>query len=280
MDIKRYETDLDELIKFGGRLMYALRLFCYPSEITKQLKKQFKKKYPEESDKQIEKRVQTYLKKFPVFSDEYQNWYSESLALLKQLLPDRCEDFISQYKKPKVSRKDISCENYVIEDALHGLAITRPMLDETVVDASAAIPRLRQQIAMIESAKRRFKSSLFDIRALVAADVFDSEIDSAQALHKNKFYRAAGTVCGVIIEKHLSEVCKNHGVSIRRKHPSIADFNDALKNNGTTDTPKWRQIQFLADIRNNCSHSKSNEPTSDEVQDLINGTSKLIKTLF
>ena len=36
---------------------------------------------------------------------EYDSWYSESLAIIKQLLPDRSNDFIKQYKDEK--RKEI-----------------------------------------------------------------------------------------------------------------------------------------------------------------------------
>ena len=62
--------------------------------------------------------------------------------------------------------------------------------------------------------------------------------------------------------------------------PTISDFNDALKDNGTLDTPTWRQIQRLGDIRNLCSHSKEREPTKDEVSELIAGVEKFTKTLF
>jgi len=57
------------------------------------------------------------IKKLPNFKSNYQTWYSESLILLKYLLPDRLNDFIKLYEKPK-NRKVVSYDNYSIEDYL------------------------------------------------------------------------------------------------------------------------------------------------------------------
>ena len=45
---------------------------------------------------------------------------------------------------------------------------------------------------------------MFDIRQLVQADLFDSELDAADELGKKKFTRAAGALAGVVLERHLS----------------------------------------------------------------------------
>lgn len=46
------------------------------------------------------------------------------------------------------------------------------------------------------------------------------------------------------------------------------------------DVPTWRHICLLGDIRNLCEHDKKQEPTSEQVNDLIVGTDKIIKTVF
>ena len=280
MNVEKYKEELADLIERGSKLFYALQYECNKGAIKKQYEDLFRSEFPDDSDEKIKIKTKKYLKGLPVFTADYQSWYSESLVLLKQLLPVRCDDFISLYKKPKSSRKDITSENYVIEDALQGIEVTRAFDQSTIVGRSAALPRVKQQLEIVRSVERRLESSLFDIRALVAADVYDNEIEAAKGLYKSKFYRSAGAICGVIIEKHLAEVCKNHGIPIRKKNPTIADFNDAIKASEIIGTPQWRKIQYLADIRNKCTHNKTNNPTPDEVQDLIDGTAKLIKTLF
>jgi hypothetical protein len=97
---------------------------------------------------------------------------------------------------------------------------------------------------------------------------------------KTRFMRAAGAVAGVVLEKHLHEVCAAHGVKIGKKNPCIADLNEALKNSGVIGTTEWRFNQHLADIRNLCDHNKDKEPTSDQVNDLIAGVTKVTKTVF
>lgn len=148
-----------------------------------------------------------------------------------------------------------------------------------IVDDRAAIPHFQQQMAILKAAQKRFESSLFEIRQLVQADLFDSEIESARHLLKNKFYRAAGAVAGVVLEKHLLQVCSDHMVKIVKKHPGINDLNQLRKDSGVIDIPQWRHITLLGDIRNLCDHNKQKEPTESQVTDLIDGTDKVLKTI-
>ena len=266
-NLDRYKKDLDALIARGKKLNLAIQAESRPEEFAAALKKQL-------GDK-----VKDFVASLPSFSEGYQAWYSEAKVLIRQLLPDRLADFVRYYEKPK-SRKEITSDNYKIEDYLQGLSVTRGWEKEKVVGPEAAIPQFRQQLGILESVKVRFESSLFDIRQLVQADFFDSELDAATELAKNKFTRAAGALAGVVLEKHLSQVCNNHAIKITKKSPGIGDLNNALKEAGVLDVAQWRFVQHLADIRNLCDHSKEAEPTLAQVDDLIAGVTKIAKTLF
>jgi hypothetical protein len=266
-NLEKYKKDLESLIKRGGSLGFALSYEQDEAGFAKQARDQL-------GDK-----AEAFLKGLPSFRDTYQAWYSEAKALIRQLLPDRIEDFARLYEKPK-SRKEITYENYSIEDCLQGLNVTRGYLKEKVVGPEAAIRRIEQQVAFVHAAKARFESSLFDIRQLLQADLFDSEIDAASHLLKNKFARAAGALGGVVLEKHLGEVCSSHNVVLRKKDPTISDLNDALKGASVIDTAQWRFVQHLGDIRNLCDHSKTTEPTGEQVKDLLDGVAKVTKTIF
>lgn len=158
--------------------------------------------------------------------------------------------------------------------------VTRGLEKTKVAGPEAAIPHLHQQLAILKSVKARFESSLFDVRQLVQADLFDSELDAAAELAKHKFTRAAGALAGVVLERHLKQVCDNHSIKITKKAPGIAHLNDALKKASVVDVPQWRFIQHLADVRNLCDHSKTPAPTATQVDDLIVGVQKIVKTLF
>jgi hypothetical protein len=165
-----------------------------------------------------------------------------------------------------------------MEDYLQGLTVRSGIA--VTVNGSAGIPQFRQQLAIVNAAKARFESSLFDIRQLVQADLLDSELEAAELLAKHRFTRAAGALAGVVLERHLAQVVKDRGVPLAKKNPTIADFNEALKAAGTIDLPQWRFVQHLADIRNLCDHSRTPEPTADQVADLLAGAKKVIKTVF
>lgn len=268
-NLDRYKQDLEQLIADGEQLRFAFLRLAYGEEFEAIVTKQ---NFKGNKDKAKE-----FLEKLPDFKSAYQPWYSECLALIKQLLPDRLDDFKRLYEKPK-GRKELGFENYRIEDALQGLQVKQ--YGEIRADSKAAFPHIEQQLAIVSAIKKRFESSLFEIKQLVQADVFDSELDAANELLKNKFVRAAGAVAGVVLEKHLTQVCENHAIKVIKKHPTIGDLNEALKGASVLDIPQWRFNQHLADIRNLCDHNKAAEPSADQVKDLIDGVFKVTKTIY
>jgi len=266
-NLERFKKDLESLIKKGVQLELAMERECRGAEFDAAIKKQ------------LGDDAEEALKKLPVFTAQYQAWYSEAIAVVKRVLPDRLADFVRHYEKPK-TRKEITWDNYHLEDYLQGLTVTRGWEKTPVVDGRAALPRFKQQQAILASAKARFESSLFEIRQLVQADLFDSEIDAARELYKKNFGRAAGAIAGVVLEKHLAQVCDNHSIKITKKHPTISDLNDLLKKSDVIDVAQWRYNQHLGDLRNLCDHNKDVEPTTEQVVDLVEGTAKITKTLF
>lgn len=266
-NIDRYKDDLKKLLDTGNDLYNGMQYECYPEKFKELAKLQLKDKTDE------------YIKKLPSVKGKYQIWYSEALVIIKLILPDRLADFIRYYEKPK-TRKVIEHGSYVIEDYLQNLTVTQGWESKKVVGPDSALPAFAQQISILKSVERRFESTLFDIRQLVQADLFDSEIGAAKELLKNKFHRAGGAIAGVVLEKHLHQVSLNHNLTVGKKDPSINDFNELLKKHEIIDTPQWRFIQHLGDIRNLCDHNKLKEPTPDEVNDLINGVEKITKTIF
>lgn len=270
-NLQRYKRDLRRLIETGGLLHRRMEWECNQEQYEKALEK-------EKPD--IREEIRKTFEKLPPFTEAYQAWYSEAKILIRQLLPDRLDDFVGYYEKPKV-RKDIDYENYHISDYLLALTVTRGQWEkEVIVGPSAAIPRFQQQLAIVKAVERRFKSSLFDIRQIVQADLFDSELEAAMALLKNGFLRPAGVLASVVLEKHLAQVCDNHRLRTRKKRPTISVFNDMLKGADVIDVPQWRFIQRLGDIRNRCGHKKSREPTREDVNDLVEGAMRVTKTLY
>ena len=265
-NLEQYKGDLKRLIDTGDNLYNAIQYECRPEG------------YEKAAKKKLGEKATDLLRNLPSFSAEYQAWYSEAGALIRQLLPNRLDDFCGYYEQSK-TRKRVTYGSYRISDYLLRLQV-KNALGEVTVDPSAAIPRFEQQLAIVKAVKNRLESSLFDIRQLVQADLFDSELETAEALLKNGFLRAAGAVAGVVMESHLAQVCQNHAIKIRSRKPTITIFNDALKDADVIDLPQFRFNQHLGDIRNLCDHQRGADPTKEQVKDLVDGVMKLTKTLF
>lgn len=262
-NLDRYKNDLENLVALGDKMQLDLegRHLVDSGKAKTDMKKQLDK-----------------IK--GTFEREYQNWFTQAGGLIRQLIPDRLAEFQDLYKGDG-KRKTISSQSYYIQDWLNGVRSGENYAGKKLFDDFAIITmRFNTQLSILRAVHTRFDSSLYDIRQLVQADLFDSELDVSRELLKSGFLRAAGAVAGVVIEKHLAQVAINHAVTTRKTHPTISDFNDLLKGEGVLDVPGWRNIQRLGDLRNLCDHNKHREPTHDEVEELINGTDKLTKTLF
>ena len=283
-NLERYKNDLDRLVKNGEQLLHSIQQKSDP---------EFYQKNWSEND----------IEGLPNFLVKYQIWYSEALKIIKIIIPNREQDFIRLYKQPS-NRKQINGNNYAIEDYLNqterltGLEktslliqsidynkkslnpIVKDMITGSIEFTKATLFKYNQQLAILKSANTRFESSLFEIKRLLQADLFDSELEAAKELNKKGFDRGAGAIAGVVLEGHLKEVCHNHKIKITKKNPTINDLNQLLKDNETIDMAQWRYIQRLADLRNLCNHKKETDPTKEKVSELIEGVEKTIKTLF
>ncbi|MEW6667677.1 MAG: hypothetical protein AB1512_20910 [Thermodesulfobacteriota bacterium] len=263
-NIQRYKDDLSRLSKLGEdmRLDLNLRTLERDGKLSKDLEEARKK-----SDQTFERK--------------YQRWYSESRALVKQLMPERLAEFESLYMADS-RRKSLDATSYKIQDWMMGLRATPHSFtgEKPFDDFAAAVMKFFLQIDLLKSVEAHFESSLLEIRQIVQADLYDSEIEGSRDLLKKGFLRAAGVIAGVVLERHLYLVCANHMIAFRKKNPTISDYNDHLKENGAIDVPSWRYLQRLGDLRNLCGHNRGREPTKDEVAELIDGVGKILKTLY
>lgn len=211
---------------------------------------------------------------------DYEMWYSESYAIIKIILPDRISDFSKMYyddkKKEGLKTYFQYTPSTIIKDAW-GMDIGDQVVPPKEIDIAKSV--FDSQIGILKSCEKRFKSSLFDIKQLLQADIFESELEAARELNTKGFTRGAGAVAGVVLEGHLTQVCSNHKIAVKKNNPTINDLNQLLKDNGIIETPAWRSIQHLGDLRNLCDHKKQKEPTKEEIEELIQGVEKMSKTL-
>ena len=200
---------------------------------------------------------------------DYQNWYSKALAVIRTILPERLAEFEDQYRAPK--RKELNYLTYTISDFLlnvSSIQVNNPY--------GKFMTKFQHQLTILYSALERSRSTLDSIEGALQYELFENEIAAAEDLLKKGHRRASGALVGVTLEAHLAKVAEVRGLSVAKKHPTIADLNDPLRTAAVIDLPMWRLIQRLADIRNLCVHSKERDPTAGEVADLIAGVKKVV----
>ena len=119
-NIERFKKDLDRLVLRGHSLHAALI-------------REFRLEHEDEKVRKLLKDTE-----LPHFSSEYQIWYTEAQAVVRQLLPDRLRDFCAYYERPK-SRKDLTLASYRIADAVEGVAVSTasPMRRSLILATSA-----------------------------------------------------------------------------------------------------------------------------------------------
>jgi hypothetical protein len=213
------------------------------------------------------------------FGTKYQHWYSRAYKIVDALAPERLPEFVSYYLiDPK--RKVTDAGNYVLQDYIKGIGARTNHLDRPLWDSNnLAGIRVLNQLQILSSLSSRIESVLQDVTGHLFAELQDAELVAAIQLKKIS-KRAAGALAGVVLERHLQRTADNHKIAIGKKSPTISDLNDPLKSNGIYDTPIWRKVQLLADIRNLCSHQKTAEPTDEQVDELIAGVNSIVKTVF
>jgi hypothetical protein len=210
------------------------------------------------------------------FRYKYQSWYSKVSVIVEFLAPDRMKEFKSYYEiDPK--RKSLGYGTYVIQDYFKGVGPDKysyPNFDSLGQVLNCCV----NQHSIVQSVIDRLDTSLHDIRGTIYGEILDDELQAASTLRKINL-RAAGALCGVIIERHLQNLATKHFIKKTKANPTISDLNEALKAADVIDLTVWRKISYLADIRNICSHKKDKDPTATQVDDLIDGANWLTKNI-
>lgn len=261
-----FHADITRLVKQGHALKVAMQLACFPERTLATLTKTWKEK------------ADDYVAGLPSFEADYPHWYSQAITIVRQVLPERYGDFVRHFEKPKV-RREITAENYRIEDYLQGLHVTRGVAGETLVGRDAAIPLFQQQLAILEAAAARTRSAPAAVRHPAQPRALESELEAAEHLSKQQFGKAAGSIAGMVLERHLAQVCDDHEVALADKEPTIADFSKNLQAASVIDIPQLRMIQQLADLRSLCEQARTSAPTDEQVADLISGVRRITRTV-
>ena len=91
-----------------------------------------------------------------------------------------------------------------------------------------------------------------NFKRIITADLLDSELSQAELLYKNEYYRAAGAITGVVLERYLKTLSEVNQIDIG-DNDTIEPLATKLYKSQKIpefDITLFKSIQHLASIRN------------------------------
>lgn len=123
---------------------------------------------------------------------------------------------------------------------------------------------------------------LFQLKAVVAAELFSGFIDQAEHLLGQGYKDAAAVMLGSVLEEQLRQLCKKHDVEtydVRdgKEIPRKADrLNSELARAGVYTALEAKQVIAWLAVRNSAAHGKYDEYTANQVSSLATGIPSFI----
>ncbi len=132
---------------------------------------------------------------------------------------------------------------------------------------------LKRLKAIFSAAKEDFYGGyLSSVRALVQAEVFDSELEQANELLSSGYCAAAAVIAGVVLETALRDLCDRNGIP----HGKLDKMNADLAKASVYNILNQKRITALADIRNSAAHGKPDTFTNQDVDSMIKDVNRFL----
>jgi hypothetical protein len=126
--------------------------------------------------------------------------------------------------------------------------------------------------AVLEAAKEDYEGGYLNLKLLVQAEVFDSELEQAGELLASQYVVAAAAIAGVVLETGLREMCADNAIQVGKLDKMNADLAKA----GVYNRLVQKQITALADIRNSAAHGHSDQFSKDDVANMIRDVQRIL----
>ncbi len=188
---------------------------------------------------------------------KYRKWYSIGKVILENNGDnDSLEEFIDNYK----SITSTSRSQYLT-----------PSMQLGILDI------MNHQLVLLQSLPDYLDGQMYNLELNIASTIMGDELREAKVLLDKKFFRAAGALSGVILERHIKY--RLNKFIPRIKYYEKATLGQLIKKaeeNKIFDTSMILKLKYLNSIRIKCDHDKENEPKENEIKDLIEHTDRFI----
>ncbi len=207
---------------------------------------------------------------------EYYDWYHEACRVIRTFAPERLTEFERFYIGDTTIKK-VDDLNLITSGTTHYLQGWIMVKGEEKTDFFYNFQSyFKAQRYILMAVVGNIDSKLSNLESGIHYEIYHSEMDIARDLRKRKFYRAAGSITGVVIEVHLKKVIASRNLELDVKDPTMFDYNNALKKNKIYGTATFGLIDMCGHIRNKCVHPKEEEPTAGDISSIISGAERIL----
>jgi hypothetical protein len=141
-------------------------------------------------------------------------------------------------------------------------------------------PNAQQAYGILEAARDDIDNdALFEIKALITAEVFDDFLEQAQALLLAGYRAPAAVVVGAVLEDGLRKLCTKNGIELSAK-PKLDSMNAALAKAGVYNALAQKKMTALADIRNSAAHGNWDTFEVSDVENMLKWTNDFMQKHF
>jgi hypothetical protein len=133
-------------------------------------------------------------------------------------------------------------------------------------------------IAILEAIRGELSGGwLFEIKSLVAAELFSDFIEQAEHLLAQGYKDAAAVMIGSVLEEHLRQLCINNSVDLfdlkdSKEIPRKADrLNAELARGAIYSSLDAKQVTAWLGLRNDAAHGNYGNYSVEQVQNLSRG---------
>jgi uncharacterized protein YjbI with pentapeptide repeats len=110
---------------------------------------------------------------------------------------------------------------------------------------------------------------------LAQNEVFNDLLDEAFYLLTQGYKDAAAVYIGIVLERHLRQLCSKHGIDLankNKKKPKMArDMNQVLYNKKRINQVDWESITSWVGIRNKAAHGHVEAYNIEQVENMYRG---------
>ncbi|SEH40074.1 hypothetical protein [Tardiphaga sp. OK245] len=141
-------------------------------------------------------------------------------------------------------------------------------------------PNAQQAYGILKAAHEDVQAgALFEIRSIVAAELFDDFLEQGKALLAAGYFAPAAVVVGSVLEDGLRKLCAKHSIALSDK-PKLDGMNSALAKASIYNVLTQKKITALAGIRNDAAHGKWDTFSSADVESMMQWTADFMQKHF